>query len=176
MTSTPVGARTTLAAVLEVLVLAEAVGVDLWLDGGWGVDALLGKPTRLHGDLDVAIEERNLSVFVDGLRRSAFVEVGEDGATAWNFLMARPDGAVVDLHVIVLDEQGNGVLGPAARGTVYPAESLAGRGTLADRSVRCISPEWAVRFHDAYPGDADDSADVRALCERFNLTVPEQYR
>jgi len=90
--------------------------------------------------------------------------------------MAHPDGAVVDLHVIVLDEDGNGMLGPPHAGDVYPAASLTGRGRIGDRSVDCISAEWAVTFRDAYVGDAGDRVDVLALWHRFELPVPSQYR
>lgn len=175
-TSTPPNSRTTLADVLAVLDLAGAAGVRLWIDGGWGVDALLGEQTREHADLDVAVEARHLEALVRALSAAGFTAVGEEGATAWNFLMAHQDGAVVDVHVVTLDAEGNGVLGPAARGSVYPAASLTGRGRLGTREVSCISAVWAVRFHDEYPGDDDDRADVLALCERFGLAVPEQYR
>jgi len=104
-----------------------------------------------------------------------FAAVGEDGATAWNFLMQDRTGAVVDLHVIVLDEDGNGVLGPAQSGNAYPAASLTGRGTVAGRPVDCTTAQWAVKFRDAYIGDADDRADVLALCRRFHLPMPAQY-
>jgi lincosamide nucleotidyltransferase A/C/D/E len=30
--------------------------VPVWLDGGWGVDALLGEQTRHHGDLDIVVQ------------------------------------------------------------------------------------------------------------------------
>ncbi|GIE36699.1 aminoglycoside nucleotidyltransferase [Actinoplanes italicus] len=148
----------------------------MWIDGGWGVDALMGGQTRGHGDLDVAIEARHLSPFLAGLSDHGFVRVGEDGATAWNFLMRNATGAVVDLHVIILDANGDGVLGPPEAGQAYPAESLTGRGKIADRIVDCIAAAWAVKFRDAYPGDADDRADVLALCRRFELPVPDQYR
>ena len=36
----------------------EKSGITIWIDGGWGVDALLGKQTRLHADLDIAIEQK----------------------------------------------------------------------------------------------------------------------
>ena len=39
---------------LVVTALAEA-GVAAWLDGGWGVDALLGEQTREHDDLDLVM-------------------------------------------------------------------------------------------------------------------------
>lgn len=176
VTSTPTGSRTTLADVLRVLDLADEVGARVWIDGGWGVDALLGEQTREHGDLDVAIQDQDLEVFRGVVSENGFEPVGEPGATAWNFLLAEPDGAVLDLHVIVLDPQGNGMLGPPERGAVYPAQSLTGRGTVGAREVWCISAEWAVRFHDQYEGDAQDRSDVQALCERFGLVVPEQYR
>jgi lincosamide nucleotidyltransferase A/C/D/E len=34
------------------------LGITVWVDGGWGVDSLLGRQTRLHKDLDIAIQER----------------------------------------------------------------------------------------------------------------------
>jgi lincosamide nucleotidyltransferase A/C/D/E len=174
--STPSGARTTLADVLAVLDLAEAVGARLWIDGGWGVDALLGRQTRVHGDLDVAVEVHHLDPLLASLHDCGYAVVGENGATGSNFLTACPRGAVVDLHVIVLDEQGKGVLGPPEAGNAYPADSLTGHGRLGGRQVDCIAACWAVRFRDGYVGDADDRADVHALSDRFGLTVPEQYR
>ena len=174
--STPDGARTTLDDVLTVLDLADEAGARLRIDGGWGVDALLGTQTRDHGDLDVAIEARHLEAFANALSGAGFETVGEAGATPWNFLVARSNGPVVDLHVIVLDADGNGVLGPPEAGDVYPAASLTGRGTVGGRAVECVAAEWLVRFHDAYAGDAKDRADVRALCERFGLAIPDQYR
>jgi lincosamide nucleotidyltransferase A/C/D/E len=87
-TSTPPGASTTLTLVLTILDLAAAVVVRLWLDGGWGVDALLGQQSRQHGDLDVAVEARHLDVLLQALDQAGFERVGEQGATAWNFLLA----------------------------------------------------------------------------------------
>jgi len=78
--------------------------------------------------------------------------------------------------VIVRDPDGNGVLGPPEAGNAYPAASLDGRGTIGDRGVDCVAARWAVTFRDAYTGDADDRADVLALCRRFDLPVPAQYR
>lgn len=41
---------------LEILLRAERIGVDVRLDGGWGVDALLGRQTRDHDDIDLFVE------------------------------------------------------------------------------------------------------------------------
>jgi lincosamide nucleotidyltransferase A/C/D/E len=39
--------------VVELLRLLETSGVEVYVDGGWGVDALLGEQTRPHSDLDI---------------------------------------------------------------------------------------------------------------------------
>ena len=41
--------------VIEFLELCEKNGIEIIIDGGWGVDALLGKQTRIHADLDIAL-------------------------------------------------------------------------------------------------------------------------
>ncbi len=35
-------------------------GVRLWVDGGWGIDALLGRQTRPHEDLDAIVAFEDL--------------------------------------------------------------------------------------------------------------------
>jgi lincosamide nucleotidyltransferase A/C/D/E len=161
--------------VLSVLMVMEARGVRVWLDGGWAVDACLGAQTRRHGDLDIVIEHRHVTVAVAVLRERGFAPVARPDTREWNFVLGDHAGHQVDFHVVVLDEHGRGIYGPAADGQHYPAESLMGKGTVKGRVVSCISPEWLVRFHTGYPVDETDWADVSALCERFGLAVPSDY-
>jgi lincosamide nucleotidyltransferase A/C/D/E len=37
------------------------LGIEVWIDGGWGVDALLGLQTRSHKDLDIVIEQKHVA-------------------------------------------------------------------------------------------------------------------
>jgi hypothetical protein len=41
--------------VLEILDRLDRAGLTVWLDGGWGIDALLGRHNRPHEDLDLVI-------------------------------------------------------------------------------------------------------------------------
>jgi lincosamide nucleotidyltransferase A/C/D/E len=84
-------------------------------------------------------------------------------------------GHEVDLHVIVLDDEGNGRYGPAERGDQYPRDALAGEGSIGECQVRCITPEWLVRWHTGYALADKDWADVSALCARFGIPVPAEY-
>jgi lincosamide nucleotidyltransferase A/C/D/E len=41
--------------------LFELDRIDLHIDGGWGVDALLGRQTRTHADLDIAVNRQDVA-------------------------------------------------------------------------------------------------------------------
>jgi len=41
------------ASLVDLLQLFESAGIEVWLDGGWAVDALLGEQTRPHKDVDI---------------------------------------------------------------------------------------------------------------------------
>jgi len=41
------------ARVLDLLGHLETLEIQVWLDGGWAIDALLGEQTREHDDLDL---------------------------------------------------------------------------------------------------------------------------
>lgn len=50
----PVSSHVT--AIHELFAAAEAQGVLLWLGNGWAVDAMLGRVTREHDDIDVVYD------------------------------------------------------------------------------------------------------------------------
>lgn len=119
---------------LSLVELIENNGMGLWLDGGWGVDALLGEQTRPHRDVDIVIEHKD----VDGLRyqlaASGFREVQRSDSSAWNFVLADDGGHEVDVRDSY-DATRNGVYGPPELGLMYPASSLVGEGEVKGRIV-----------------------------------------
>ena len=38
---------------IALINLAESLEINVFIDGGWGVDALLGEQTREHQDIDL---------------------------------------------------------------------------------------------------------------------------
>ena len=63
---------------LDLLDLFRSAGADLWVDGGWAVDAALGRQTRPHADLDIVIEERHLGAAVRALSERGYGPVERD--------------------------------------------------------------------------------------------------
>ena len=48
--------------VIEIYTLLKDAGIELWVDGGWSVDALLGQQNCPHKDLDIAIQWQELVI------------------------------------------------------------------------------------------------------------------
>ena len=141
----------------------DALGVRIWLDGGWGVDALLGYQSRAHDDVDVVVQESDLARLRDYLEENGYRDAERDDTRAWNFVMARPTGEQVDVHVVVFDAEGNGVYGPPENGQAYPAPAFAGTGFVAGRRVHCLTAAYQLESHQGYELREKDHADIRAL-------------
>ena len=163
------------AHVLDLYKALQSLGVEIWIDGGWGVDALLEKQTRAHQDLDIAIQQEDVAKLVELLEARGYREIKLEIRRPHNFVLADTHGHEIDIHVIVLDELGNGIYGPAENGEMYPSDALTGIGTIAGQAVRCISPEWTIKFHYGYELKEKDYQDVSALCEKFGIDLPVHY-
>ncbi|MEA2216766.1 MAG: lincosamide nucleotidyltransferase, partial [Solirubrobacteraceae bacterium] len=114
--------------VLVIIRAVQAAGIRCWIAGGWGVDALVGRGTRTHRDLDLVVEHRDMQKAVQVL-----LDLGY-----WEWYRLDPDvplstqivftdhpvaGRAVDLHPLEL-------FGPRAEGTV---------GEVEGRQVPCLS-------------------------------------
>ncbi len=165
------------ADAVEIIGLLESAGVTVWVDGGWGVDALLGEQTRSHADLDIDVPATDLPALHRALAAHGFEHTPAPDDRAWNFVMTDRRGRALDVHVLTMDGAGNGWYGPPGDQRLgWPAEDLTARGTIAGRPVRCPTARWQVDSHDGYVLDSDDRADLRALCRRFGLSVPDRAR
>ena len=73
--------------VVEIVNALEREGIAVWLDGGWGVDALVGAQTRPHADLDLTVDRGQLERIQDKLAK-ANIGVSDNvpqGGVVWVF-------------------------------------------------------------------------------------------
>ena len=166
---------TSAADALGLLDLLAAADVEVWIDGGWGIDALVGEQTREHDDLDVvvrieqldaaraALEREGLSVTVDWLPTRCKLEDGR--------------GRGVDLHPVVFRDDGSAWQHPLGDDAPYeyPRDGLAGRGRIGGREVRCLSAELQLRHHLGYEPGANDRHDMVLLRDRLGLELSPPY-
>jgi lincosamide nucleotidyltransferase A/C/D/E len=162
--------------VIEVLDRVDAANVAVWVDGGWGVDALVGRQTRPHADLDLVLARSDLEPAARALVDGGF---DHDPAIApglpARYVMRDRGGREVDFHPLVFDDDGNGwqQLSPSGRAWgCYEADALAASGSIDGRPVRCLSAELQMRFRRGYEWSDHDEHDIRLLSEAFELPIP----
>jgi len=154
-----------------------AARAPVWLMGGWGVDALLGRETRPHHDMDVLVDVSNL----ERLRR-CLVDLGFVLSYVWDeevkwvlddrwvspleqptaFVCRHPDGREVDVHVV--RECPDGTIEmlwnvPYA----FTAAGLSATGTIEGHEVRCLSRLMQEQAHTGYELPAHHLQDLQLL-------------
>jgi lincosamide nucleotidyltransferase A/C/D/E len=101
----------------------------------------------------------------------AFREQTRPDSWECNFVLVDAAGRELDVHSYALDDAGNNIYR-----VQYMPEQFAGTETIGSCPVRCISPEWLVRFHSEYELDENDYHDLRLQGERFGIPLPDEYK
>jgi lincosamide nucleotidyltransferase A/C/D/E len=173
--------------VVEICKKLSANGIQVWLTGGWGIDALLGEQSRPHKDLDVIMLLEDMIRMTELLSEDGYeldtlwsenkmAKDSNDNETATAFFMLDPEGREFDAHAITLDEQGNGI--PAwdeDENFIFTKEDLLGEGKVLGYVVKCITPESQKICHSGYEISEKQIRDVELLHEKFGVGYPDGY-
>jgi lincosamide nucleotidyltransferase A/C/D/E len=160
----------TAQAAFELMMLFDEHQIEVILDGGWAVDALLGEQTRQHSDLDIVIAYDDVLALRTLLESKGYVDVPRPDTREVNFVMGDAHGHLVDIHTYSKDR-----LNHPEQGLDYPPDSLHGNGNILEYTVRCIDVVNLIQFHTGYAVDENDYQDVKALCQRFGIDLPADY-
>jgi aminoglycoside-2''-adenylyltransferase len=152
--------------VIQVLDTLDQAGVRHWLGGGWGVAALVGRQTRQHRDLDLAIDAGDLCRCLIALGK-----LGYAAETDWlpvRIELRSPGDRWVDIHPVAFEEGGHGRQAGLDGGAFdYPPDAFS-RGVIAGREVPCLSARQQRRFRTGYehrPQDVHDLAQLDAILD-----------
>lgn len=163
-------------------------GIQIWLTGGWGIDALVGEQSRLHKDLDAILLLDDMVPMSEILGQDGYQlkelwsenswtvdKAGNETATA--FVLQDKECREFDVHAIYLDEHGNGIPAWAeAESFIFSREDLAGEGIIAGCSIKCISPAMQVYCHTGYKLPEIQLCDLELLREKFGVEVPNKSK
>lgn len=137
--------------------------ISTWVGGGWAVDALVGRQTRSHDDLDLAVDADHLASVLELLAGRGFV-VTVDWSPA-RIALATPDGRTVDLHPVAFGSDGSGIQqGHDADAFHYASDGFT-TGRIDGISVPCLSAEQQLRFRTGYDLRPVDHHDVALLIQ-----------
>jgi len=139
-------------AVVTIIDALEAAGVRCWISGGWGVDALAGRCTRSHGDLDLVVEDKDIERSVEILAAHGYWEWYRADSEVPMFSRVvlhdhETAGRAVDLHPLELS------------GTQVEFAS----GEIEGRSVPCLSLSLQLKTHASYRKRWRDRSDLALL-------------
>ena len=162
----------TLIDACEIIKIAEDNNLKLYIDGGWGVDALLGEVTRSHNDIDLFLKKVEYHKFIDLIRDKGFSEKVMEYTTNDHTVWVDKAGRIIDLHCFEII---NDVL-IRYDGEVYPLKIFSGVGKIGNYDVACIEPVSQVVFHLGYEFEENDRHDVLLICKKFGIPIPEQYK
>ena len=157
--------------VIKLVRLLNEGGIEVILDGGWAVDALLGYQSRPHEDLDVAVFHEDVPAIRKILEDHGYSIVPRDDSWECNFVYGNEDGYLIDIHSCSFNDANENYFG-----VKYSWEALQGRGEIEGESVRCIPPDILVGYHTGYPLDENDYHDVKLLSEKYQLAIPQDYQ
>lgn len=146
---------------LDLLDRLGAVAPVLFIGGGWGVDALVGRQTRPHGDVDVLPDAPSLPAALALLDGLGFA-VTEDWLPV-RIEVAHPDGRRVDLHPVTFAADGSGTQ-PGLDGAVflYPAGCTT-TGYVDGQPVACLTAAQQLVFRRGFTRRDIDHHDVALL-------------
>lgn len=150
-----------LSEVLAVLDAVRSVGCRHWLEGGWGVDALVGRQTRSHRDVDLDFDGGYEAEVLDAL-----TGMGYGIETDWRpnrVELAATGRGYVDLHPLVIDPDGSARQAALDGGWYEFPKSWFTTGTLDGMTVPCVSLEAQRLFHAGYELRQVDEHDLAEL-------------
>lgn len=161
------------AEVIRLIELLDDHGFDVWIGGGWGVDALLGQQTRPHDDLDILIRVEDEAAVLSLLRDDGFAIV-----TDWRpvrLALRHPAKGEVDVHPLHSAADGSAWLPDLDGGRFDYPPGVFVTGSIAGREVPCINADQQLRFHLGYQPEAKDRADMEALSKAGFIDLPAGY-
>ena len=171
--------------VLRILAALNDAEVRFWVAGGWGIDALMGRQTRRHSDLDLVLdqsgsdEERARRVLANlGFRFENVDAVGDSRLPRIVQLHDR-GGRVVELlpvDLMSLPSAARSDRPPSREGRPAGSDGrhnqLFAVGRIGSRAVTCLAPAVQLALHQGYDLTLSDRRDVALLCRRFGLAPP----
>ncbi len=160
--------------VLQILQIFKNIQAQTWIVGGWGVDALIGKQTRRHNDVDIAFDAQDEEKIIQTFYQLGY-SIVED-ARPTRFVLKKTDGTEIDMHPIVFDDSGVGKqLVPGGEPFLYPKDAFA-QGIIDGQKVPCLTVNQQVVFHAGYVPLAKDRHNINVLHEHFAIKIPDAYK
>ena len=152
---------TTKEDLMTVINILESAGIIYWIDGGWGVDILAGKQTRVHRDIDINFDAQ----YTDKLL-NILLEYGYEVDTDWKPVrieLYSEKYGYLDIHPFVLNEDGTSKQADLEGGWYEFDKDLFGNAVFEGQTIPCISVKGQKLFNSGYELRDKDKHDISII-------------
>ena len=130
------------------------------MNGGWAVDALVGRQTRVHRDLDVFLDESAVPRLIAWLQERGYRDETDELPAR---VELRRGEQVVDVHPMALDAEGNGTQSGGRDVVFFHRAADRTRARLDGRPVTVARVERLIELRGGYDHRAVDAHDLALL-------------
>lgn len=152
---------TSINDLMEVLNLLDSLNMRYWIEGGWGIDILLGKQNREHRDIDVDFDGEFTKALLDKLKEKGYEIVTDLSPT--RIELYNSNLGYIDIHPLVIDENGNAKQADLEGGFYCFKAEWFTNALFENRLIPCISAEAQKLFHSGYELREIDKIDIENL-------------
>lgn len=148
-------------SLFRILDLLESLNMRYWVDGGWGVDILLGMQNREHRDVDINFDGDFTNTLLGKLMETGYVIT-----TDWRpcrIELQHEQLGYLDIHPLVIAEDGSAKQADLSGGFYELDASWFSSAEFEGRVVPCTSAEGQKVFHCGYELREKDRIDLEIL-------------
>lgn len=151
---------------LMIVDLLTEMKIRFWVEGGWGIDVLIGKQTRDHRDIDIDFDAAAESRLLKKLSELDFQITTDERPTRVEFY--HPKYGFLDLHPFDLSQAGIMKQADPAGGWFELEAEWFTTSVFEGRNIPCVSFEGQKLFHSGYELREVDRTDLKNLHTAFS--------
>lgn len=139
--------------------------IDYWVEGGWGIDTLLGKQTREHRDIDIDFDASAEAELMEKLLELGYQIITDERPTRVE--LYHPKHGFLDLHPFDLSEAGKMKQANPEGGWFELEVDWFSEAIFEGRRIPCVSVEGQRLFHSGYELRKIDLIDLDKLNDSY---------
>jgi|GEM_PF-6671076 lincosamide nucleotidyltransferase A/C/D/E len=156
--------------ILSALGALESEGIDYYLAGGFGIDALVGTMSCFHGDLDIVLDRyaEQIETAIAVIERYGFHQIEPHPNLMWmtaTAVLVDGDGRMIEL--VALDAgrvvAASKTLGNGA--VIGDPEGVTSNGEIFGKAVRCLSLRAQLVLQRGKPLRPKDLHNMRRIAK-----------
>ena len=150
---------------LMIVDLLNEMVIRYWIEGGWGIDVLIGKQTRPHRYIDVDFDADQEELLMQKLIDLGYERIMDQRPVRAE--LYHPNYGYIDIHPFIISKSGTMKQANPEGGFFELASEWFSQGTFEDRLIPCVSVEGQRLFHTGYELRDVDHADLKQLNAAF---------